>query len=165
MAKMGKFSVKGLKEFQNKLNKIRQGNVEEFINSCAKELVARLLAVVIARTPVGEYPSGSGKRGGTLRRGWTAKTHEEAVNNTRNSKNAREYANSLTINHVGNTLIVEVINPVEYASYVEYGHRTTNHRGWVEGRFMLTISEQEIQEISPAILERKVKQFLGKSMR
>lgn len=78
MANMGGFSVAGMKKLQKQLNKIQQGNVEAFIDACAKELAARLLAKVIKRTPVGQYPASSGKKGGTLRRGWTSKTHEEA---------------------------------------------------------------------------------------
>ena len=54
-----------------------------------------------------------------------------------------------------------VVNPVEYASYVEYGHRTANHSGWVKGQFMMTISEQELQKIAPKVLENKIKKYLG----
>ena len=45
--------------------------------------------------------------------------------------------------------------------YVEFGHRTKNHKGWVEGKFMMTISEQEIQTIAPKVLENKLKKLLG----
>lgn len=163
MANMGGFPVAGMKKLQKQLNKIQQGNVEVFVDACAKELAARLLAKVIKRTPVGEYPKSSGKKGGTLRRGWTAKSHEEAVSGTGKGSIAagKAYADSLKINHFGNTLVIEIVNPVEYASYVEFGHRTANHKGWVQGRFMLTISEQEIQNIAPKVLESKIKKFLG----
>ena len=162
MANMGGFSVAGMKKLQKQLNKIQQGNVEAFIDACAKELAARLLAKVIKRTPVGQYPASSGKKGGTLRRGWTSKTHEEAESGKKAS--AKAYADSLTIHHYGNALVIEIVNPVEYASYVEYGHRTANHKGWVQGRFMLTISEQEIQNIAPKVLESKIKKFLGECL-
>lgn len=167
MAKMGGFSAADMKKLQKQLNKIQQGNVEAFIEACAKELAARLLAKVIKRTPVGEYSKSSGKKGGTLRRGWTSKTHEEAAGGTGKGSIAagKSYAESLTINHFGNTLVIEIVNPVEYASYVEYGHRTPDHKGWVQGRFMLTISEQEIQEIAPKVLEAKIKKFLGECMK
>ena len=105
----------------------------------------------------------SGKKGGTLRRGWTSKTHEEAESGEK--ANAKAYADSLTIHHYGNTLVIEIVNPVEYASYVEYGHRTANHKGWVQGRFMLTISEQEIQNIAPKVLESKIKKFIGECLK
>ena len=124
--------------------------VDKFMNSCAKELAARLLSKVIKRTPVGQYPKESGKKGGTLRRGWTAGK----------SGNATAYVNSLTVTKSGNDYIIEIINPVEYASYVEFGHRTRNHKGWVEGKFMLTISEDEIRNSAPKILEKKLEKYL-----
>lgn len=167
MGKMGGFTAADLKKLQKQLNKIQEGNVEAFVDSCAKELAARLLAKVIKRTPVGKYPKSSGKKGGTLRRGWTSKTHEEAVGGSGKSSVAagKAYADSLKINHFGNTLVVEIVNPVKYASYVEYGHRTANHKGWVQGRFMLTTSEQELENITPKVLESKIKKFLGECMK
>lgn len=158
MAGIGGFSMAGMKKLQKQLNKIQQGDTSVFIEECAKELAARLLAKVIKRTPVGQYPKSSGKKGGTLRRGWTSKTHEEA------QSGGKAYADSLTINHIGNILQIEIVNPVEYASYVEYGHRTASHKGWVQGRFMLTISEQEVQTIAPKVLESKIKRFLGECL-
>lgn len=151
MGNYGKCNFDELKDLKKKLSNLEQKKVEEFMETCAKELAARLLAKVIKRTPVGVYPSGSGKVGGTLRRGWTAEKNQ----------NARSYANSLKIQHIGNVYKIEIINPVEYASYVEYGHRTRNHKGWVEGKFMMTISEQEIQTIAPKVLENKIKKLLG----
>ena len=191
MAGMGSFSASGLKKLQKQLNKIQQGNTEVFVEECAKELAARLLAKVIKRTPVGDYSkeiqvvakrnskhhkkgdtytkrvNPSGKMGGTLRRGWTSKTHEEAAGGTGKSSAAagKAYAQTLEIQHKGNMLVIEIVNPVEYASYVEFGHRTANHRGWVPGQFMLTISEREIQQIAPKVLKTKIKKFLGECMK
>ena len=59
------------------------------------------------------------------------------------------------------------MNSTEYASYVEFGHRQRPGRyvpalgkslkaGWVKGRFMLTISEQEVEAQLPALLEKKL---------
>lgn len=144
-----------MKKLQKNLNKLQGQDLDAFMEACAKELAARLLAKVIKRTPVGDYPKSSGKKGGTLRRGWTAGKRESA----------KGYADSLTINHFGNTYVIEIVNPVEYASYVEYGHRTANHKGWVQGRFMLTISEQEIQNIAPKVLENKIKKFMGECLK
>lgn len=191
MGKMGNFTISDLKKLQDQLNKLQSGNVETFVESCAKELAARLLAKVIKRTPVGDYSkevevtakrdsknhkkgdtykkriNPSGKMGGTLRRGWTSKSHKEAESGTGKSSVSEgiAYADSLKINHYGGFLVIEIINPVEYASYVEYGHRTRNHKGWVPGRFMLTISEQEMQGIAPKVLEAKIKKFLGECMK
>lgn len=164
MGKMGTFRVSDLKKLQARLNKIKTGETQAFVEECARELAARLLAKVIKRTPVGEYPKGSGKKGGTLRRGWTSR-QSGSGSEGRKTSGAKSYADSLKINHYGNSLVIEIVNPVEYASYVEYGHRTAGHRGWVQGHFMLTISEQEIQEAAPRVLESKIRKFLGECMR
>ena len=150
MSSYGSCNFDGIKELKRKLAD-QQQKIDEFMQECAKELAARLLAKVIKRTPVGQYPAGSGKVGGTLRRGWTAGKNQNATN----------YVNSLKIQHVGNVYKIVITNPVEYSSYVEFGHRTRNHKGWVEGKFMMTISEQEIQTIAPRLLESKIKKLLG----
>ena len=155
MGKNGKIEFDELKELRKNVEKLSNSQVVVFMESCAKELAARLLAKVVKRTPVGQYPSGSGKVGGTLRRGWTAGKDQ----------NASDYAKSLKIHHFGGTYVIEIVNPIEYASYVEFGHRTRNHKGWVEGKFMLTISEQEVQSIAPRILENKIKKLLGECFR
>lgn len=64
------------------------------------------------------------------------------------------------ININGDVYTVSVINQTEYAMYVEYGHRTRNG-GWSSGRFMLTISAEEIQRKSPQIIEKFIAQKLG----
>lgn len=151
MARSGTINFRDFERIQNNLEKLNQEQVDLFIDACAKELAARLLAKVIKRTPVGDYPNSSGKKGGTLRRGWTGGKTQSAVT----------YADSLTIHHFGDAYVIEIVNPVEYASYVEFGHRTSNHKGWVNGRFMLTISEQEIQNAAPAIIEKKLMKQMG----
>lgn len=151
MARSGQINFRDFEKIQSNLEKLNQEQVDIFIDACAKELAARLLAKVIKRTPVGDYPNSSGKKGGTLRRGWTAEKNQSAAS----------YAQSLPIHHFGDTYVIEIINPIEYASYVEFGHRTANHKGWVKGRFMLTISEQEIQTAAPAIIEKKLMKQMG----
>lgn len=175
MGKMGKFSASGLEKLQRQLDKINAGDMDAFVEGCAKELAARLLAKVIKRTPVGDYPKGSGKKGGTLRRGWTAQQSGSGAEGLR-TNGAKGYVDSLKINRYGGFLVIEIVNPVEYASYVEFGHRQTPGRyvpaigkrlkkGWVEGRFMLTMSEREIQEIAPRVLEARIKKYLEGCMK
>lgn len=156
MAKWGSCDFKQLQELQKKLKKVEKQRAD-FCEMCAKELAARLLREVGQRTPVGDY-SGEvyeckvkkgprlvhqswkrkGMSGGTLRRAWSIDK----------------------VYRIGDRYIAEIINPTEYASYVEFGHRTASHKGWVPGHFMLTISEKEIQRAAPAILEKKLKKFL-----
>lgn len=132
---------KQLMEFTKKIEKLNDSQKEEFLESCCKELAARLLAKVIKRTP---------SDSGTLRRGWTGGENQNAV----------AYANSLNVTKVGNKYHIDITNPIEYASYVEYGHRTANHQGWVNGYFMLTISESELNNMSDAILQKKLNKFM-----
>lgn len=153
MGKMGRFTCKGMKDFQKQMEKLQDPDL--FVEACAKELAARLLRMVVKRTPVGQYPESSGKSGGTLRRGWTG---------TKRSS-AQSYAESLKVNHFGDTYVIEIVNPVEYASYVEYGHRTANHNGWVKGHFMMNISKQELERIAPRVLEKKIQQYFAGCMK
>lgn len=133
----GKFDFRQVEHLQKQVEQIKNGR-GQFCEDCVKELAANLLARVKKRTPVGLYQSGTGMTGGTLRRNWTIGE----------------------IQKTGDTYTIEIINPTEYASYVEYGHRTANHSGWVPGQFMMTISECELQTAAPAILERKLQRWL-----
>lgn len=161
MAKWGSCDFKQLKKMQERMQKLEKMDLDKFCEDVTKELAARLLRKVIKRTPVGEY--NDGKVGGTLRRGWTADSHRESELSSTfgGGTGAAKYANDLPITKVGNSYQVEIINPVEYASYVEFGHRTRNHKGWVKGRFMMTISENELNSAAPKIIENKLMQYLG----
>lgn len=178
MARWGRVDYRQLQRLQQRLENINRGaDFDKFCEDCAKELAARMLAKVIRRTPVGQYnnevnfttkdgkqvsfKASTTKTGGTLRRGWTAKTHQEAESRSGRGKNAASFAEELRIVKRGNIYEIYVINPVEYASYVEFGHRTRNHQGWVQGQFMMTISAEEVERQAPQILERKIQAFMG----
>lgn len=186
--KWGKCDFKELEAFRDKLQEL-ENESEQFCEECAKELAARLLRKVIKRTPVGDYSDTydleddgekkflvmSDKQGGTLRRGWTAKTEAEAMAGSEKG-NVDDFLDSVAVKKVGKVFQIEIRNPVNYASYVEYGHRQTPGRyvpaidkklkeGWVEGKFMLTISVKEIQNIAPALLQKKLYQFLKEAVK
>nr|DAO32712.1 MAG TPA: type I neck protein [Caudoviricetes sp.]DAQ62814.1 MAG TPA: type I neck protein [Caudoviricetes sp.] len=166
MGQAVKINIAGLEVMKKNLENI-QKNQAEIMASLVKSLGALLLRKVIFRTPVGDYShltqttklvDGKWKKvpanrkvDGNLRRNWTI---------------GQVFKN-------GNIYSVEVINPTHYASYVEYGHRQTPgrfvpvlgkklKRAWVPGRFMLTISENEIKENMDAILEKKLDSILKK---
>ena len=162
VTRWGNCDFRQMKNLQRKMDIFQSVDLELFCNECARELTARLLTKVIKRTPVGQYPSDTGKVGGTLRRGWTGGK----------SMSVKSYAQSLPITKIGNTYQIEVINPVEYSSYVEFGHRQEPgkfvpsigkklKKGWVKGRFMLTISENEINSQADKIIEKKLMKILG----
>ena len=183
MAKWGGVDFDELKKFTETLQKTADKS-EEIAIACLKEIAARLLAKVIKRTPTGKYKGvveftaniperkvkfttkagknveftakaqqkkvsfkpkkGVGKKGGTLRRGWTA--------------------NKLDVAKNGSAYTIVIKNDVPYAVYVENGHRTANKKGWVEGQFMLRISENELRTQAPAILEKKMEAMLREAM-
>lgn len=64
------------------------------------------------------------------------------------------------ISVVGDNFEVTIWNGMEYASYVEYGHRTTGG-GYVQGVFMLTISIDKVSRAIPSRFQRAFKQFLN----
>lgn len=57
------------------------------------------------------------------------------------------------ISGVDENLEIEIMNPMEYATYIEYGHRIVRNGieiGWYEGRFMLKISIDEVRAQMPS---------------
>lgn len=155
----GNCDYKQLQRLRDSLATLQSMDMDRFCTEVSKELAARLLALVIPRTPVGQYPKSSGKKGGTLRRGWTSKTQADAASRG-GSNDAKAYAEALPVRKSGNAYIIEVINPVEYASYVEFGHRTWGGDGWVPGQYFLTMSEQDLERLAPGVIERKLEALL-----
>ena len=145
-----KFDKKELEKLQKQLEELEKGKArDKFFEDCAKEMAARLLSLVKPKTPVGVYDDPS-RKGGTLRRGWTGGKNTDA----------EAFAKSLEIEKSGNTYTITVENNVEYAPYVEYGHRTRGGKGFVQGKHMLETSEQELKALSPKILQDKLEEFL-----
>ncbi len=197
---MGTSKVKvDFSEIRKAADTLSQANTALLLENITNELGARLLAKAIKRTPVYKPTFGeevkykTGKRkgqvklnkdgtpvkdgikkvsykkngetvtkeyshtGGTLRRGWDASIGARAVN-------------------TGGGYTVTITNSVEYASYVEFGHRQTPGRyvpaigkslkkSWVTGQFFLTKAELELEKELPKIIEKKleawIKEVLG----
>ena len=132
----GKCEFSQLIKLADNVQALKDGVANEFTKDIANEIAARLLRRIKQKTPVKE---------GTLRNGW-------AIGQ---------------ITQKGKSYTIEIINPIEYASYVEYGHRQTPGRfvpaigkklkkSWVKGRFMMTISFKEIDQLTPSIVSAKV---------
>lgn len=144
MARWGRADFEQLKQLQKQLEQFEQVDMDAFCEKCAKDLALMLLRRVKKRTPVEQ---------GTLRNGWTVSS----------------------VRKENGSYVIEVINATEYASYVEYGHRQTPGRyvpaigaklqkAWVPGKFMLTISEKEVEQLAPKYLEKKLEKKLREVM-
>lgn len=200
MAKWGSADFEQLQDLQKRLQRLQDIDLNKFCEDASKELAARLLALVIPRTPLGERPEAppetetknsddedseeswyekywGGYMGGTLCRGWTAKTEAEAKSGdgSPSASQASRYAKKLPIEKSGDYYIIRVINPVEYASYVEFGHRQTPGRfvpaigkrlkeGWVNGKYFLTLSEDDLSRMAPNILQKKLDKLLKEAL-
>lgn len=156
MGRNGGCDFSELTAFAKKMEHLAETmNIEvEFL---AKQIAQMLLEKVTKATPVGRYDGAAyvcesklhhkglrkknGNNGSTLRRAWTPRVYRS-----------------------GNLVNIEIKNPVEYASYVEYGHRTVNG-GWAMGHFMMTLSVYEVQRDGPAILEKKIQKWMEANLK
>ena len=80
-----------------------------------------------------------------------------------------------TINGVtrkGDTLEITIYNPLDYASFVEYGHRQEPGRyvpaigkklkkAWVEGHYMATIAIKDVEDKLPGRFDQQFKMWLA----
>lgn len=164
-----KVDVRELQSFKEKLDALTDVQTPIFMNQAVREMANWLLSLVVPRTPVGKV------HGGTLRRGWLNNTVNQAASGSGTTFSGADFssrADALNVSR-GKTggYSVTVKNPVYYASYVEYGHRQTPGRyvpaigkklvkSWVEGQHFLKISEDELREIAPEMLEELLNNFL-----
>lgn len=134
MAKMGSVNIKGLKDFQQQLEKLQ--DPDAFVEAFANELAQRLYRELINNTPYITH---------TLQRGWT-------IGSIKRDKGA---------------FIVEIVNPVEYASYVNYGHRTikVDGYGWCPGILFMEKAMDNVEKMSKPLLEKRLNEYLGKLMK
>lgn len=135
--------------FANQFHKSLQE--ENFILDVLNKLGNIMLTTAKENTPVGQYDgtvfftgyssaggrfigsfegAGTTKQGGTLRRNWFIKSMEK----------------------VGDTYVVGIENNIEYGPWVNYGHRKSDHSGWVEGQFFLELTMEQIESQLPNIV-------------
>lgn len=152
MAKKWNVDLTEWKKMQEKLERLSQDSNDDslayFLRGFIVDMAERTIAKTKKRTPVGT-PESTGIPnyvGGTLRKNWQ-------IGNVRRA---------------GNNIEVEILNPTEYATEVEYGHRImkgvghTEEKGWKDGRFMLTISINEIRNQMPIRFADEWTQFCKK---
>lgn len=154
-----------LKAFRERVNNLNTVQKEAFFDQACKGMAGRFLALVIPATPVGKSTQGEdGKtnhEGGTLRRGWTGGADGSGL----------DFAMTLSSEHSERGYSITVTNPVEYASYVEYGHRQTPGRyvpaigkklvkSWVEGKFFVKTSEEALEKQAPLVLNLMLDNFI-----
>ena len=139
------FNFSQLVAFQKRLKQLDKKIQEKTCKNVADGLASKLVKATKQRTPVGKYPKSSDKVGGTLRRGWKSKGF----------KIPRGYERI-------------VYNDVEYAPYVEYGHRIVKNGqtvGFVQGRHMFEKSIAEVRKIADSYAKQKAEETIREVLR
>ena len=110
------FEIKGIDNFLKGINNI-QSNFHSDLQKLIEKHGGILLRNTKMKTPVGQY--NDGRTGGTLRRSWQLEKGD---------------------------LYVKLYNNVEYAQFVEFGHRTRGGKSYVEGVYMLKTSFEKTKK-------------------
>lgn len=143
--------AKALEDLQKRVERCER-DARAVVDDCLRDLTAELLRRAIDMTP---------RDTSNLARHWTDDTAgPDSASGSDVSPD--DYAKGLRIRRAGNRSAVTVGNNTRYAPYVEYGHRTRNGKGWVPGQFMLTKAVEAVDQMKDGIVERRVKEFLGK---
>lgn len=169
MARSG-VNYRQLEQFANKLQRELQGReLEEFLKGAVKFLTAQFLAYVIPKTPVDD--KNKYHRGGTLRRNWIAGKGDSSFEKKELTSNdvtpyVEEFMTTVSVMKLGNSkYLLRVKNNTEYASYVEYGHRTRGGNGYVPPQHFMTDTEAEIDGSAVRMLEDLLEEKLKNLMR
>lgn len=179
MGRWGRCDYRELKKLDERLQQLSEVDMDRLCRDAAKKIAQILWNKVKKRTPVGVAPKFDGpktvKVKGASGKSRTFLTRSGAIREQYwagyRGGSLRDAWTILPIEKHGDQYTVTVINNLEYASYVEYGHRQTPgryvpalglrlKRSWVPGRYMLTISTQELEQQAPKLIEQKLYQFL-----
>lgn len=178
MARWGRVDYRQWVKFRDRLEKLQSADIPKFQEDMVQELANRLWRKVIKRTPVGKKPKFEGSKTVKVKGARRSRTFMSAKWERYQQYWAGYVGGELKRNwKIGNVVKngavfhVEVFNQTPYASHVEFGHRQTPGRfvpalgkrlkkGWVTGKFMLTISEKELQKDADKIVERKLDALL-----
>lgn len=132
-----------LERFRDNLGDMIKDN-DVFIKELTLELTRRLFAMLVNVTPVDT---------GVLKGSWF-----------------------VVITKVSGGYEAEIINNIKYASYVNYGHRQKPGRyvpaigkrlkkGWVDGKFFVELSVEELRGITKPLLEKRIEEHLKEAFK
>lgn len=142
------FSPRKLIELERAFQKMTRNR--NLLRACTVRLSQRILRSAKTRTH---------SVSGELRRNWEVAYTQKRRGYIITLSNQAQAARSNECERRG--YIITRSNPKKYASYVEYGHRTKDHTGWVKGRFWgENAIRSSIKEL-PAIVEQQMHRIGG----
>lgn len=145
----------GLEELRNRIEALTKEDRDAFFKEATNTLGNAVMGKARELTPVGDYsdrfPPYNNVVGGTLRDSWKMTPVEKS----------------------GNVYLVKVQNPVEYASYVNYGHkqnvgqfippyRKRAKKPFIKGQYMLEKAEMQTNPQAKALLLPITQKYLKK---
>lgn len=140
MAKWGKVKYNQLEELQKRVQKM-ETNLPKFFNEAVKNVAMRVVQRAINKTP---------NKATSLMNEWVQ---------------LQKALVTATFTKTGDTYTTEIVNNCPYASMVEYGHKSADGLKWVEGRFMLTLAVQEVENELDKIIRLQSNIYLGKGFK
>lgn len=155
MSKDFNFDYKDFEEYVTKFEKMTR-DFETFLKTFLLQQAQRCINEAKKNTPVDT---------GALRASWGIGSQTLVLKSSldefgkQNVSIDTENSTIADISVVGDNFEVTIWNGMDYASYVEYGHRTTSG-GFVQGVFMLTISIDKVSRAMPSRFQTAFKQFL-----
>lgn len=147
------FDFKELENYCKKFEKTTQ-EFETFLKKFLLKQAQRVIREAKLRTPVdtgaliNSWAIGSQKIVLKEKGGTSKKSHKPAMTID------LENSDITSIDIIGNMMEVEISNGMEYASYIEYGHHT------YQGRFMLTIAVDIVQNAMEGRFKKEFMQFM-----
>lgn len=175
---LSKVEFKQVEELLKKF-KSMEAELDGFYEYAAKQIALRLLGYVIPDTPTQENHTITYRyfgqeiskviRGGTLKRGWIGL---DTPGSEPSASDQAAYVQRLPVHRAGPIRSITISNNVEYAPYVEEGHRSRPGRyvpelgaqllqGWVPGQHMLRRATNNVESMLPGLGEKLVKQYFA----
>lgn len=136
MSRWGGMNVKQLQAFQERVKSLSGKEADTLMKQCVDGLTVAFVRGVKQKTPVDT---------GALRGEW-------------------DFAAKAPITETQVGFQRVVTNGLEYASYVEHGHRTRGGKGWVEGRHMARDTATEVNAKADQFVELKVNKFFANKL-
>ena len=166
---MMKKNFKKLKQFEANLEALNE-HKDLFIRQMANELATIFFTEVKKRTPVGK---GTFEVVGKIKRGKN-KGKVKLKKISQGGSLRRSWYITKAIKH-RNYYIASIVNPMEYASYVENGHRQKVGRyvpvlgkrlktNFVEGHHMMKLSPKLVEQEGYAYVQQRFYDFLRRHL-
>lgn len=141
-----KVDTRELDGLTEKLHELRLNEVEKVHIQLVKELASKVIQKVMHTTPVdtgrlisgyGAGPDKSGDPGGLT---------------------------ALEVGRRGDSYYIYVYNNTYYAEYVDWGHRTRDLNGWVQGQYYFLIPAMEVEYEAPSYVEKRIEALLREKL-